>query len=199
MKTVHCYVLRVADLHQGASTFNRMGPVTEEKTAYRERTPWPTWAATIYWVAIVAVVAPLLAGLDTELEAITRGALALGVVSVGLGLARIIGGLTVLVQETRLYLYLGSYPLIKRVVPYAEILDLRSTEYSPIGEFGGWGARGVGRKKAWTARGNQAVVLTLTDGRELYVGSDHPQRLEERIRTTAGDRLGGVQAADAAS
>ncbi|NNF14202.1 MAG: hypothetical protein HKN72_13310 [Gemmatimonadetes bacterium] len=164
--------------------------MTEENTAYRERTPWPSWVATIYWVAIMAVVAPLLVGYDTDLPAATRGLLALGLVGLAAGLSRVIGGLTVLVQETRLYLFLGSYPIIKRVVPYAEILRLRSTEYSPIGDFGGWGARGVGRKKAWTARGNRAVVLTLTDDRELYVGSDHPQRLEERIRTTAGDRLG---------
>lgn len=171
--------------------------MTEEKTIYRERTPWPSWVATIYWVAITAVVAPLLAGFDTDLSAVTRGLLALGVVGLAVGLSRAIAGLTVLVQETRLYLFLGSYPLIKRVVPYAEILELHCTEYSPIGEFGGWGARGVGKKKAWTARGNQAVVLTLSDDRQLYVGSDHPQRLEERIRTTAADQLGAARGTDA--
>lgn len=164
--------------------------MTEEKTAYREWTPWPPWVAVVYWVAIMAVVAPLLLGYDTDLGTVTRGLIALGVVTVAAGLARIIGGLTVLVQETRLYLFLGSHPLVKRTVPFAEILDLRCTEYSPLGEFGGWGVRGFGKKKAWTARGNQAVVLTLTEDRELYIGSDHPQRLEERIRTTAGDRLG---------
>lgn len=173
--------------------------MTEEKTMYRERTPWPTWVATIFWVAIMGVVAPLLAGYDTDLPAATRGLLALGVVALGAGLARIIGGLTVLVQETRLYLFLGSWPVIKRVVPYDQILNLHSTEYSPLGEFGGWGARGVGKRKAWTARGNQAVVLTLTDDRELFVGSDHPQRLEERIRTTAGDRLGAPHGPDPAA
>ena len=34
-----------------------------------------------------------------------------------------------------------------------------------------------------------AVALTLVGDRELYVGSDHPQRLEERIRAAAGDQL----------
>lgn len=168
--------------------------MTDEKTIYRERTPWPGWVAAIYWCAILLVVALMLAGYDTDLPAMTRGVLALGILGLGVGLARIIGGLTVLVQETRLYVFFGSYPVIKRVVPYAEILEMHSAEHSPIGDFGGWGARGMGKKKAWTARGDEAVVLTLIGDREVYVGSDHPQRLEERIRTTAGDRLGGSAA-----
>ena len=36
------------------------------------------------------------------------------------------------------------------------------------------------------ARGNQAVVLHLRDGRQVYLGSDHPNRLESRIRGAMG-------------
>lgn len=165
--------------------------MTEERTIYRERTPWPIWAAALCWSAIGVVAYLMLIGYDTDLSLAIRLPIVLGILGLGAVIARILAGLTVLVQETRLFLYLGSYPLIKRIVPYAEILDLESTEYRPLMEFGGWGVRGVGRRKAWTARGNRAVVLTLTGDRELYVGSDNPQRLEERIRTTAGDRLGG--------
>ena len=32
----------------------------------------------------------------------------------------------------------------------------------------------------------RAVELTLTDGNELLIGSDHPMRLHERIQTLAG-------------
>ena len=192
MQTDGCYVFWAIDLQSD-------GTVTEEKTLYREWTPWPGWAATIYWLALMAVVVPFLAGFDTDLPSITRGLLALGVVALGAGLARVIGGLTVLVQETRLYLFLGSYPVIRRAVPYSEILDLHGTEYRPLAEFGGWGVRGFGKKKAWTARGNEAVVMTLTGDRLLYVGSDHPQRLEERIRTVAGEGLGASAEAPSAS
>lgn len=166
--------------------------MSDEKTIYRERTPWPGWAAAAYWGAIILVAALMMVGYDTDLPGATRGVVSVAILAVGAGVARIIAGLTVLVQETRLYVFLGSYPLIKRVIPYAEIVDMKSVEYSPIGEFGGWGARGVGKRKAWTARGNEAVVLMLTDDREVYLGSDHPHRLEERIRTTAGDQLGGT-------
>ncbi|MDX1492752.1 MAG: hypothetical protein R3253_01665 [Longimicrobiales bacterium] len=165
--------------------------MTDEKTIYRERSPWPGWVGGVYWGSVALVACLLAAGYDTELSAAIRLPLAMGLLGLGWILARLIGGLTVLVQETRLYLYLGSYPVIKRTVPYGEILGMECREYRPIAEFGGWGVRGMGKKKAWTARGTRALVLTLTGDRELYVGSDHPQRLEERIRTVAGDQLGG--------
>ena len=76
--------------------------------------------------------------------------------------------------------------MIRRAVAFDEIVSLESVEYRPLSEFGGWGVRGLGRRKAWTARGNRAVALRLTGDRELLIGSDHPKRLEERIRTLAG-------------
>jgi hypothetical protein len=106
----------------------------------------------------------------------------------------LLGGLTVLVQETRMVLHLGSVPVVKRVVPFSDILGLRSVVYRPIAEFGGWGVRGFGGRKAWTARGSRAVALDLAGDRQLLVGSDHPQRLEERIRTLAREQLGGAGA-----
>ena len=70
---------------------------------------------------------------------------------------------------------------MKRSVPFADIVSTESVQYRPVAEFGGWGIRGMGKKKAWTARGNQAVVLTLANDRLLYVGSDRPEQLEEHI------------------
>lgn len=164
--------------------------MTEEKTSYRERTAWAGWVNAIYWGAIVLCCYPLLAGWDTDMEFATR----LLVVGLILGFATamklLVGGLTVLVQETRIFMYLGSVPLIKKIVPYGHILALESVHYRPIMEFGGWGIRGWGKKKAWSARGDEAVVLTLPDDHLLYIGSDHPHRLEERIRTAAGEQLG---------
>ena len=164
--------------------------MAEGTTVYRERTPWAGWVVLVYWGSLGGVAAALLLGVDAALPLPLRATVALAVLGAGWALTRGIAGLTVLVQKRRLVLFLGSYPLIKRVVPYEEIVGLESVEYRPILDFGGWGARGLGRKKAWTARGSRAVLLHLTRGRELYVGSDHPRRLEERIRTTAGDRLG---------
>ncbi len=85
---------------------------------------------------------------------------------------------------------LGHASLLRKRIRYDDILALESVKYSPIREFGGWGIRFAGKKRAWTARGDQAVVLHLADGMLLYVGSDNPLRLEERIRTIGGTRIG---------
>lgn len=165
-----------------------------EHTSYREYTPWHRLAHAVLWGVTVLACYPILAGWDDDLPgALGRGLL---VASILLGVAAIIhvaGGLTVLVQETRIFLHLGRMPLIRTKIAFADIRSLRSVEYRPIAEFGGWGVRGFGRRRAWSARGDRAVALELLDGREILIGSDHPQRLEERLRTLAGDTLGGQQ------
>ena len=164
--------------------------MSEERTSYRERTPWPGWVNAIFWGAMVLCCYPILAGWDTDLEFPARLLVVGTVLATFVGLRFFLGGLTVLVQETRLYVHLGSISLIKVTIPFADIASLESVRYRPIVEFGGWGVRGWGKKKAWSARGDQAVILTLVDDRLIYVGSDHPRRLEERIRAAAGSDLG---------
>ena len=162
--------------------------MTSERAVYVERTPWPDWVRAIFWGVIVLVCFALVAGWDTTLPPIARVPLAGLVAGAAVGLHELVGGLTVRVQETGLLLHLGSVPIIRRRVPFEEILSTESVRYRPVVEFGGWGVRGRGKRKAWTARGDRAVALELTGGRQLLVGSDHPQRLEGRIRSALADR-----------
>ena len=92
---------------------------------------------------------------------------------------------------------LGTAGLVSKRVNYDDILRTKSVRYSPIVDFGGWGVRRRGDKRAWTARGNEAVVLDLADGIHLYVGSEHPHRLEERIAAVGGTRIGSKAPSDA--
>jgi len=164
--------------------------MTDERTTYREVSPWPGFANALFWGAMAICGYPLLAGWGTDMPLASRLLTVGSIMFVAVGIKLLMGGLTVLVKQTHVLVHLGSMPIIKKVIPFSEILDLESVRYRPIVEFGGWGLRGAGKKRAWTSRGDQAVVLTLSEGRRLYVGSDHPRRLEERIRATAGDRLG---------
>lgn len=141
------------------------------------------------WGAIVLSCYPLLAGWGSTLPFVQRVVIVVAVACMGVGVEALLGGLTVLVQETQLFMHLGSVPLIRRKVPFSEIVSLESVRYQPIREFGGWGVRGWGRRKAWSARGNQAVALTLEGDKLLLIGSDHPRRLEERIRAAAGEQI----------
>jgi len=167
-----------------------------ERTAYLERTPWPTWVRAIFWGITGLVCLALVAGWDTTLGAPQRIALATLVAAGAKGMHALLGGLTVRVQQTRIVVHLGAAPLIKRSVPFSEIRSAASVRYRPIVEFGGWGIRGTRKRRAWTARGNEAVALELVHDRQLLIGSDKPRRLEDRIRSALSDRArleGGEQ------
>jgi hypothetical protein len=70
-------------------------------------------------------------------------------------------------DDTDLFIYLSKVPLSTVACPLQEIEAVEVVRYHPIREFGGWGIRGWGKKKAWTVRGDQAVRLRLTKERLL--------------------------------
>ena len=160
-----------------------------ERTVYRERTNWPGWVKALFATAIVVSCYPLLAGWDTDLS-FSRRLLIVGVtVGVAALVKLLVGGMTVLVQESRILIHMGSLSIIRKTIPFETIESLESVQYRPIRDFGGWGIRGWGRRRAWTIRGDRAVALGLADDRQFLIGSDYPMRLEARIRAAAGDQL----------
>ena len=160
-----------------------------ERTRYHEFTPWNGVVHAVLWGVVLLSSYPILAGWDGDVAPHLRLPIVGGIVAITGALVWAVGGLTVRVQESRVVMHLGRWPLIRSSIPFEDIISLRSIEYRPLGEFGGWGMRGLGKRRAWSARGNLAVALRLTGDREVLIGSDHPKRLEERIRTLAGISL----------
>jgi hypothetical protein len=62
-------------------------------------------------------------------------------------------------------------------VPLTEIAHADAVSYHPIRDYGGWGIRGLGRRRALNMRGDQGVLVTRTDGSTLLVGSQKPREL----------------------
>jgi hypothetical protein len=73
------------------------------------------------------------------------------------------------------------FPLYVRTVRCDEIEGLEAVTYSPIGEYGGWGIRGIGANVALNARGDRGVRLSLTGNRRLLIGSQRPEELAQAI------------------
>lgn len=165
--------------------------MSSKELQYRERTLWAGWVYMTLWGAVLLVVFAALTGQDDAVPPSLRLPLALGLGAFGAMIHFLLGGLTVEVRRRGLKIHLGTVPLVATRIPYEDIESLESVTYSPLREFGGWGLRFRGDKRAWTARGDRAVVLHCGDGKRIYVGSDRPRRLEARIRTAAGDRLAG--------
>lgn len=161
---------------------------TMERPVYKEWSPWPAWIQVVFWGAMVASMVAVATSPGMNPAARMRTLLLLAGI---LALAQwVVAGLTVRLYRDHLEVCLGTARLIKKRVRYEDIERIESVKYHPLKEFGGWGVRFSGNKRAWTARGDQAVVLHLSDGIQVYVGSDKPQRLEERIRAIAGTRIG---------
>jgi hypothetical protein len=157
---------------------------------YKEWSSWPGWIQVVFWGAMfIAMVKVSMSGPGSDQDRFW-GLVVLGIVAGAVQI--LLAGLSVRLYRDRLVVGLGSLGLISRTIHFDQIVRTESVTYSPIREFGGWGVRwGKDGKKVWSARGNHAVVLHLKDGTRLYVGSDSPHRLEERIRAVAGTRLGG--------
>jgi len=62
-------------------------------------------------------------------------------------------------------------------VPLQEIARAEAVVYRPIRDYGGWGRRGFGSRRAVNARGTRGVLITRRDGSTLMIGSEEPRRL----------------------
>jgi hypothetical protein len=78
----------------------------------------------------------------------------------------------------------------KTRVAFSEIARAEAVSYHPIREYGGWGIRGFGRRRAVNMQGDLGVLLTRVDGSTLMIGSQKPREL------LAALARGGVQTED---
>lgn len=165
-----------------------MDPV--KNPVYKEWSPWPGWLLVMFWGTMLLSAAFVSVAPD-ESPAERQWGLAI-IAGVAVVVQWLLAGLVVRLYRDEMVVGLGSSGWIRKRIRYDDIVRTESVSYQPLVEFGGWGVRwGREGKKAWTARGTQAVVLHLKDGTRLYVGSDTPRRLEERLRAVAGTRIGG--------
>jgi hypothetical protein len=62
-------------------------------------------------------------------------------------------------------------------------------DYSPIGEYGGWGLRWGGPKNlAYNVSGARGVQLELEDGRRILIGSQRPEELHAALSRVRSSR-----------
>jgi hypothetical protein len=66
-------------------------------------------------------------------------------------------------------------------VALSDIARAEAVVYRPVRDYGGWGRRGFGQRRAVSARGNRGVLLTRRDGSTLMVGSMEPRRLLQAL------------------
>ena len=177
-----------------ATKTRRASGTSGGRVHYRERNWAPIWVFAIIWGSFVASIvgtasagkfeAVMAAGGGAGWSELAPVAAAFGgVFLLILAIHLLFTCLDVEVHDDHVLVAFGPIRLVRKGIPFADIEAVRGLTYRPILEFGGWGVRWRGKRTAWTIRGNQAVAVTLQSGKEVYVGSRHPQRLAGAIRT----------------
>jgi len=72
-------------------------------------------------------------------------------------------------------------PLSWKRLAWTEVRRAYVREYSPIGEYGGWGIKGSFRNYALNVSGNQCLQLELADGRRILLGTRRPGELRQML------------------
>ncbi len=173
---------------------NRSGGMRSDRVHYREQTWAPLWAIVLIWGAclagVIATITPMMriaeiAGRyddgmsqSTVLTLVGISVVLLLVVSLTVAFMR----LDVEVRADHIFIAFGPIHLVRKRIHFSEIESVRGLTYRPLVEFGGWGIRPRPSRTAWTIRGNQAAAVTLRSGRQIYVGSEYPQRLAGAIQ-----------------
>lgn len=163
--------------------------VDDPMVVYEERQAFPSWAMAVLLLAclggIVAATAAILAerarGGNWQLAAAILGAV---VLTDGILLVLLVGGMRTAVTSAGLRIRLGHLPFVARI-PLEGMVSCQAVRYEPVRQFGGWGIRFNARlrTKAWTGRGNRGVLLTRSDGSRVLIGSDEPEGLCAAVRS----------------
>lgn len=155
------------------------------RVLYEERTGWAWWVHPLIGLTFISAAIPIVEFLRGDIgpgPGQMSGGVALFCLLLGFGIPGAIyglmGQLRTRLTSDGIHLRWGFLEVVKKTIPFEEIERAESVTYSPLGEFGGWGIRmGGNKKKAWTVRGNRALLLHLEDGTRFYLGSDRPERI----------------------
>jgi hypothetical protein len=75
------------------------------------------------------------------------------------------------------HILIRYYPFLTRTIPFSDIKQYQARTYRPIREYGGWGVRGWGNRRAYNVSGDQGVELELQNGQQIMIGSQKPAEL----------------------
>jgi hypothetical protein len=92
------------------------------------------------------------------------------------------GGLRVSANPARIEVRLGVLGLRLLRVRVEDVVKAAVHEFSPLGDYGGWGIRYGRGGWAFFFRGRRGVRITTSAGKRYLIGSDHPDRLAAVIR-----------------
>ena len=68
-------------------------------------------------------------------------------------------------------------PFTNFIIPFNKIRSYKIRKYRPILEYGGWGIRFNRTGKAYTVSGKIGLQIELSNGKEILIGTENPDKL----------------------
>jgi hypothetical protein len=100
------------------------------------------------------------------------------------------GNLTVEVRSDGLYYRFFPFHWSFRRISAETLSKHEVHKYRPIRDYGGWGIRYGREGKAYNVSGDRGVMLELSDGSRLLIGSQKPEDLANAISLALGKNPG---------
>ncbi len=109
----------------------------------------------------------------------TNGGLLLGSsIMAGVTILFLTARLNTEIDETGVYYKFFPFHFKNHRIDWASVEKAFVREYSPLGEFGGWGIRfGFGQGRALNVSGNMGLQLHLKNGKKILIGTRKPDEL----------------------
>lgn len=86
------------------------------------------------------------------------------------------------ITKDRIYFQFFPFHIKDRTYLIADIQEMKVVKYSPIGEYGGWGIRGIGSNRAFNVKGNQGLRIHFKNGQKRLIGTQKPEELQKIIK-----------------
>jgi hypothetical protein len=67
-------------------------------------------------------------------------------------------------------------------------LQIEVVSYSPLGDYGGWGIRGVKNHRCYNISGKQGLKATFQDGKSVLIGTQQADKLSLWLAATKTTR-----------
>ncbi|WP_028374464.1 hypothetical protein [Leeuwenhoekiella sp. MAR_2009_132] len=151
---------------------------------FREIQRFDQWWLRLLLVVILCIaISPLFMNYDTLI--LSRFEIASVILSILVILGLFIGfwyifKLETVIDEKGITYRFVPFHIKSRFRSWSEIKSASVRKYNPIREYGGWGYRiSFTKRKALNTKGNKGIQLMFSDGNELLLGTQYPEKIQE--------------------
>jgi len=86
------------------------------------------------------------------------------------------------IKANGIYVRFFPFHFTFKYYPWDKLNQSFIRKYNPIGEFGGWGLRGLGKNRAINVSGDKGIQLVTKDGSKILIGTNKADEAAEVLK-----------------